>query len=562
MDSDNEIFDLCIVGSGPAGLILTLEYCRLNPNKKVLLVEYGHKRQSGPNKLDDSIEITNPVNHHNPYECTNKGFGGSSATWGGRCVMYDEIDFEERAVLNGGCTWDKELFTDAKKYLKYAAKYFECGRPVFDLYKTVAGKQARPIADNFKPGSVTDSTVERWSKPTRFGKTYEKAIAEQPNLKVMFAGEAREFAEPQADGTVSYLLVRNVDTQELVKINARNFVLAAGAQESTRILLRNKQLFSNLPNVPQALGKYYQGHLSGKIASVRFKGDPKNTDYGFVRDRDGIYLRRRFQFTDEYLLKNDLLNTAIWLDNPLYHDPKHKSGAMSFMYLAMLMPVLGKKLAPPAIAHSITKGQVNGVGKHVGNILKSLPGSITKPASIFYKRYCLERKLPGVFLYNPSNFYALHFHSEQVPDVNNSMQLGDDGEKLVINYSLTDADINSVIKLHKELDANLRSSGCGELEYWFNEDELPDTIRKMSKDGLHQVGTTRIAKTPSDGVVDENLKVWGTKNVFVCSSSVFPTSGQANPTFMLGTFAARLANHLTGIAANKRSASKSKLQFT
>ena len=94
--------------------------------------------------------------------------------------------------------------------------------------------------------------------------------------------------------------------------------------------------------MPPALGKYYQGHISGKIASVRFYGDPKKTDYGFLRDSDGVYLRRRLQLSTEALVKNNLLNTALWLDNPLYVDPAHRNGAMSFMYLAMITPGLGK----------------------------------------------------------------------------------------------------------------------------------------------------------------------------------------------------------------------------
>jgi choline dehydrogenase-like flavoprotein len=71
----------------------------------------------------------------------------------------------------------------------------------------------------------------------------------------------------------------------------------------------------------------------------------------------------------------------------------------------------------------------------------------------------------------------------------------------------------------------------------------------MSIDGLHQVGTTRIAATADAGVVDDNLKVWGTSNLYVCSSSVFPTSGQANPTFLLGVFAVRLAHQLSADAS-------------
>src|SRR4051812_4476102 len=113
-------YDLCIIGAGPAGIIVALEYACLNPEKKILVVEYGVRGQSIQNSLDDSIENTNPINHHDPYECTNKGFGGSTSTWGGRCVMYDDVDFTDRQIIAGGCTWDLNLFDQIKTYLPKA----------------------------------------------------------------------------------------------------------------------------------------------------------------------------------------------------------------------------------------------------------------------------------------------------------------------------------------------------------------------------------------------------------------------------------------------------------
>ena len=71
------------------------------------------KRPVPRNPLDDSIKIVETQNHHLPYECTNKGLGGSTATWGGRCVMYDEIDFMPRKILDGQCTWDIALFHES-----------------------------------------------------------------------------------------------------------------------------------------------------------------------------------------------------------------------------------------------------------------------------------------------------------------------------------------------------------------------------------------------------------------------------------------------------------------
>lgn len=537
-------YDLCIVGSGPAGIILALEYNRICPNKKILLVEYGVRGKPMENGLDDSIKNMNPINHHDPYESTNKGLGGSSATWGGRCVMYNEIDFTDRKIIKEGCTWDKTLLDQIDRFLPIAANYFECGSPIFNLHDLLETSY-KPIAENFIEGIVTDSFIERWSLPTRFGIRYANDILNKKEITLVEGFEARDFLIEKNSKNVSSLIIRDAETNELHTVNSRNFVLAAGGQETTRILLRNPDLFGNIGGTPISLGKYYQGHLSGKIASVKFKGDPKKTEYGFSRDQYGTYIRRRFQFTADFLKSQNLLNTAIWLDNPLYFDPRHRSGAMSLMYLIMITPILGKKLAPPAIAHSITKGKITGIGQHLLNIIKDLPGSLLTPAAIFYKRYVLKRKLPGVFLYSPDNQYALHFHAEQIPDVNNAMKLDGDGETLIIDYGFTNDDIDSVIKLHAALDEWLRKCNCGELEYWFTKEELPDAIKKMSRDGLHQCGTTRIASSPKRGVVDGDLKLWGVNNIFVCSSSVFPTSGQANPTFFLGAFAARLAEHLS-----------------
>ena len=62
--------------------------------------------------------------------------------------------------------------------------------------------------------------------------------------------------------------------------------------------------------------------------------------------------------------------------------------------------------------------------------------------------------------------------------------------------------------------------------------------------GFHQTGTTRMSTWADDGVVDENLAVHGFPMLHVASSSVFPTSGQANSTFMIVVFALRLVDHL------------------
>jgi choline dehydrogenase-like flavoprotein len=58
------------------------------------------------------------------------------------------------------------------------------------------------------------------------------------------------------------------------------------------------------------------------------------------------------------------------------------------------------------------------------------------------------------------------------------------------------------------------------------------------------MGATRMARSPRDGVVDEHCRVHGVDNLFVAGSSVFPTSGIANPTLTLLALAVRLGDHL------------------
>jgi len=62
--------------------------------------------------------------------------------------------------------------------------------------------------------------------------------------------------------------------------------------------------------------------------------------------------------------------------------------------------------------------------------------------------------------------------------------------------------------------------------------------------GGHFMGTTRMGTSPSDSVVDSDCRVHGYNNLFVAGSSVFPTSGYANPTFTIVGLSLRLADRL------------------
>ena len=64
--------------------------------------------------------------------------------------------------------------------------------------------------------------------------------------------------------------------------------------------------------------------------------------------------------------------------------------------------------------------------------------------------------------------------------------------------------------------------------------------------GYHHMGTTRMSAAPANGVVNADCRVHGYQNLFVAGSSVFSTSGWANPTLTIVALSLRLADHLDG----------------
>lgn len=62
----------------------------------------------------------------------------------------------------------------------------------------------------------------------------------------------------------------------------------------------------------------------------------------------------------------------------------------------------------------------------------------------------------------------------------------------------------------------------------------------------HIIGTCRMGSDSKTSVVDEHLRSFDHKNLFVIGSSVFPTSGVANPTLTIVALAYRMSTKITG----------------
>ena len=74
-----------------------------------------------------------------------------------------------------------------------------------------------------------------------------------------------------------------------------------------------------------------------------------------------------------------------------------------------------------------------------------------------------------------------------------------------------------------------------------------DDFILASPGASHHLGVTRMHDDPKQGVVDANCQVHGLSNLFISSSSVFPTGGYANPTLTIVALSLRLADRVKSI---------------
>jgi choline dehydrogenase-like flavoprotein len=109
-----------------------------------------------------------------------------------------------------------------------------------------------------------------------------------------------------------------------------------------------------------------------------------------------------------------------------------------------------------------------------------------------------------------------------------------------LDWRPTEADRASIAWSVRLLDEALRGAGIGRVDGAFGE-ERPEA---MFVGNSHHMGTTRMSTDPARGVVDPSGRVHGVPNLYVAGSSVFPTSGYANPTLTIVALAIRLAGEL------------------
>jgi choline dehydrogenase-like flavoprotein len=455
---------------------------------------------------DASRAILADERRHAPMElAVCRALGGTSWTWGGRCVPYDDIDFLHRDVVHG-VHWPIS-HDEVRPWYTLAANYLFCGEHRFSI------PYHRDLSHE-----ITLNSLERWTTEPRIILMVREKLLRSSRIQIALNTTLTGIHLSPDGNRVESLDVMTPSGRSTVA--ARRIILAAGGVESTRLLLHFQQQYPRLfGGVDGPLGRYYMGHISGKIATIRFDRPAEAAQLDFQRDSDGSYYRRRFMLSTMAQLENSLLNAAFWPDNPHFYDPGHRSGVLSAVFLALAFPPTGRRLLPEAIRLAHTGPRPYKLAQHLRNAAFGAP----RAAFDFY------RILRDRFLRKPR--LSTEEDAFGVP-------------RAIIDLQFSEQDVDSVLRSHMILDKSLRANGIGRLKFWYPDDELREAIWNQASDGYHQVGSARMGLDPAESVVDANLKVHGLDNFYLASSAVFPTSGQANSTMLAVALAMRLAHQL------------------
>ncbi|MBW4660577.1 MAG: GMC family oxidoreductase [Drouetiella hepatica Uher 2000/2452] len=545
VESDTQVdCDVCIVGAGAAGITLARELQQ--QDLKIVLIESGNMQFDPAIDRLNQGEVMNEAMHGSLQVNRRRQLGGTTAIWGGRCVPFDESDFVARSHVpySGWCFRKSELVS----YYQRAHEHCEIGSytstPI-DLLPAASRNRA------MIPGLCTDelSTNELYlfSPPTHFGQRYLSELRQSRQISLFLNTNCLQLITTDDGGTIERLQVASI-RQNKFSICAKRFVLAAGGLEVARLLLLSRQTHANgIGNQHDLVGRFYMSHLNYRFDVQFIPGLPIVWDY--EKTRESIYCQRAIALSNQQQQQHKLLNHRVFIERPNVANPNHKNGVFSATYLTKALlrrqtrdlqgqrydQVYGKA---NRFAHALTHGQ---------NIVLGLPSVLPFSYKLLSKRLLSDRKLPSALAHNRANFYTLRMDSEQVPNPHSRVTLSSQQDcfglnQLQVDWRTTEQDVQSIERSMQLIGEAFRRCIVGTI--------APLTDVLLEPQGGHYLGTTRMSSSPSSGVVDENCRVYGVSNLFIASSSVFPTASYANPTLTIVALTIRLADYLKqGLAA-------------
>lgn len=534
--------DVCIIGAGPAGALIAYSLSkrgfktvileagpRFDPQKRIQQMEEG-LRPEGAQR-----EVWNMGGERDRYTSSGdlfyrlnntrvKGVGGATLHWLGITPRLHRKDFEMNTRYGLARDWPYSYSTLRPYYAKAEEEMGVSGG--MDNPFAPPREQEYPM-DAFPPsytdslfaeacdrlGITVHSTPQARNSEGYDGRSrclsFNTCIPVCPSGAKYSADVHVEKAEEQGTVVISRAPVQYIDHDEhgesvtaavyatpdgeRFRQTADVFILAAGGVETTRLLKlsTSEEYPDGLANSSGVLGHYFMEHPFIEVTGLA--KEP-------VRVNPSKYpTTSSHQFYEH--------------DNPT-------PGSVKMMFKADSTPV-----AQLALRGGDESGYEDLFDPIVGDLwgddlLEMIRGThATK-----------RRRL------------TVEVVAEPLPDSNNTIDL---------DYNKTDNHGNPVPEINWNLGDHARSTlrkGQKIAEEILTEmgAEIIDSGNVSDPTASsHPMGTTRMGTDPDESLVDPTLKTHDLRNLYVVSSSVFPSAGAMNPTLTIAALALKTADHIS-----------------
>ncbi len=482
-------FDVCVVGTGPAGLSLAMRLAR--HGLSVALMEGGGAELT--HRSQDLYEGENIGADYWPLSATRRRFlGGSSNCWGGWCRALDAHDFEP--VPHHPWSGWPIAKTDLDPYADEAETILDVGSDV-DMATSSFGEDRgvfRQIGFRFSEDLLL---AERW----------KEVLQTSSKIELFLEANLVDLELENDYHTVRHAVFRSFDRPEPFQIKAKAYALCLGGLENPRFLLNaNRQIASGIGNQNDLVGRFFNEHPHQNLGNILL--------------REPMRAREFYAPIPEFMADKEILNFV------LYFAPvRQLSFTEELIRSAACQLDFVERLAE-AVRGTAARCFVGGLDD-----------------------YLEQWRDPDIML-----TATLSIASEQALDAASRVRLGDETDRfghrrIELDWRYNDIDfrtIQTAATAFGELLAE-RNVGRLRLDDWLldGSGQFPGTdVAKVV--GPHHMCTTRMSDDPRRGVVDRDCRVHGMNNLFIGGSSVFAAGGFVNPTFTIVQLALRLADHL------------------
>jgi GMC oxidoreductase len=500
--------DICIVGSGAAGITLALKL--LDTGKKILLLESS--AQNMPVRLADErarflqIQGTYPREFaferdprcYDPVaQSLNRGvesadmadfdplflersrlraYGGTTNCWGGWTRPLDAIDFD-RSDLNPSDAWP--ISRDAIYPRYYNAAMDMCSMPGIGVERyddeSFWRKHVSGGGEFLDLGAVTDGAMRNaiflpMNRSTLdFHTVWGPILEKAGNCRILRNANLRDVVGGPGDCSVDHLRASAIiDRKHGVDftVKAGQYIMATGGTEVVRLLLHSAP--NGFANAHDWLGRCFLIHPTNEL---------------FISYTQG---------------------------------PRVPSEQVVNLYTRQIQVPIGQ--TPPSLIAAMA------------------------PTEAHLRRIKLRNFRIVVNLL----LRTVNLSWEQAPNVDSRLRLAKAEKDPYFGDPLAHLDWHALPVDTTDTPAKafeLIASTLGVLGF---ADQVTRSRLVIPWAGDHHMGATRMSARPENGYVDVNCRVHGSDNLYIASSSVFPSVGFANPTLTIIALAARLADHLAG----------------